>query len=188
MTIATSLFEDQHICLGAIDHEKDPQVESRWTQDPAYTRALLHGLARPQSPARVKKKYEAIEKAVEEEKNTFYFAIRSKSDDRLLGFVRLHWIEWSHGTGVLELAIGDPAERRQGYASEAMRLILRYAFDELNLYRLTAYVAEDNQPALGLLKKFGFREEVRRRKAIQHDGYICDLLHFGLLREEWKQA
>jgi len=191
MAITTQLFESQNIRLGAIDHEKDPQVESRWTQDPSYLRHLGQQIARPLSSAQVKKRYEAIEKAIEEEKNIFYFTIRSKEAEndngRLLGFVRLFWIEWSHGIGVLQLAIGDPADRRQGYASEAMRLILRYAFSEINLYRLTAYAAEDNEAAIGLLRKFGFVEEVRRRKAIQRDGYTCDLLHFGLLSTEWKQ-
>ena len=73
-----------------------------------------------------------------------YFTLRMRSDDRLIGFARLHWIEWSNGAGFIELGIGDPNDRLQGYGSEALRLLLRFAFDELNLYRLTAIIPEYN--------------------------------------------
>jgi RimJ/RimL family protein N-acetyltransferase len=48
-------------------------------------------------------------------------------------------------------------------------------------------VPEYNQAAIGLLRKFGFVEEVRRRKAILRDGQEFDLLAFGLLRSEWSE-
>lgn len=67
-----------------------------------------------------------------------------------------------------------------------MRLLLRYAFAELNLYRLTALVPEYNQGAMQLFQKFGFVEEVRRRKALNRDGELWDLLAFGLLNSEWR--
>jgi RimJ/RimL family protein N-acetyltransferase len=67
-----------------------------------------------------------------------------------------------------------------------MQLLLRFAFEELNLYRLSAVVGEDNLAGLGLLKKFGFVEEVRRRKALMRDGQSFDLIHLGLLRNEWQ--
>jgi RimJ/RimL family protein N-acetyltransferase len=86
----------------------------------------------------------------------------------------------------LELGIGDPNDRRHGFGSEALRLILRYAFAELNLYRLSVMVPEYNPPALSLFTKAGFVEEVRRREALQRDGRYWDALHLGLLREEWE--
>ena len=186
MTIQTQLFESSRLRLGPIDHEKDPEVESRWTHDPVY----LHGLgldpARPLSPAQMKKRYEAVEKSIEESHNTFHFMIRSKEDERLIGMARIEWIEWSHGAGNLRLAIGDVKDRRQGYGSEVMELLLRFAFDELNLYRLSAVAGEDNLAGLGLLKKFGFVEEVRRRKALLRNGQYLDMIHLGLLRNEWQ--
>jgi RimJ/RimL family protein N-acetyltransferase len=187
MDIQTQLFVGQLIRLGPVDHEKDPEIESRWTHDLAYLRAIGISPARPISPAQVKKKYEAIEKEMDESKNLFYFAIRSRADAQLLGFTRIYWVEWTHGTGNLSLGIGDPVDRRKGYGSDALRLMLRFAFAELNLYRLTVALGEDNSGALQFFEKFGFQEEVRRRKALQHDGQTWDLLHLGLLAEEWRE-
>lgn len=185
MSISTQLYQGKHICLGPIDYEKDPAIESGWTHNSAYLRSLGPQIGRPLSPAKVKKRYERIEKEVEDSKNLFYFTIRSQEDDRLLGFVRLYWIEWTNAAGGIQIATGNPNERDQAYALEALQLVLRYAFRELNLYRLSAFAAEDDPAGIDLYKKAGFIEEVRRRKAIQRDGQIFDQLLLGLLREEW---
>ena len=187
MTIQTQLFEGKLIRLAPIDHEKDAEVQARWTNDPDFLHALGGEPARPVSPAQMKKKFEAIEKQLEESKNSFYFTIRSLDDNRLLGFVRLDWIEWTHSTGNLRMAIGDAAERGKGYGSEALRLVLRFAFDELNLYRLSAALGEDNPAGLRFFERHGFTQEVRRRQALQRGGKFWDAIHLGLLEDEWRQ-
>jgi RimJ/RimL family protein N-acetyltransferase len=169
-----------------MDHDKDPEVESRWTHDAYYQRMMYLEPARPLSAAQVKKKYENIEKELEEKNNRFYFTIRLKEDDRLLGFGELQWIDWSNGAGRIRLGIGGEQDRGCGYGSEALRLLLRFAFDELNLYRVSAAIPEYNDVALHVFKKAGFIEEVRRREALYRDGRRWDQIQLGLLREEWK--
>jgi RimJ/RimL family protein N-acetyltransferase len=186
MSIDTQLFEGKFIRLGPIDHEKDAEVESRWTHDLSLMRALSRQPAIPLSIAQLKKKYEAIEKDMDESKRMFHFTIRGKEDDRLLGFIRIEGIEWTHGTCSLKLAIGDPMERNKGYGSEALELIMRFAFNELNLYRLSAVVGDDNQAGMRFFTRHGFLEEVRRRKSLLRDGQTWDLIHLGLLRDEWQ--
>jgi RimJ/RimL family protein N-acetyltransferase len=185
MRINESLFVAEDICLAPIDHDKDAEIESRWTHDAEYMRLISLAPALPQSPSQIKKQYEKIEKDQEEKKNLFYFTIRMLADDRLIGFARLYWIEWSNAGGFIELGIGDSNDRRHGYGSQTLHLLLRYAYDELNLYRLTALVPEYNQVALHLFSKAGFIEEVRRRKALNRDGRRWDMIHLGLLFEEW---
>lgn len=185
MSIGKSLFEGKLVQLAPINHENDPPIESRWTHDPYYLRMLDPALARPLSIEQVKKKYEKLEKEIEEEKNLFYFTIRAKVDDRLLGSARIYWIEWNNGNGWVQLGIGDAGDRDKGYGSEVLQMLSRYAFSELNLFRLSACVPEYNLVALRLAAKAGFVEEVRRREALQRDGRRWDLLHLGLLKEEW---
>ncbi len=185
MSMNTQLYQGDQIRLGAINYEKDSAIESGWMHNSNFLHSLGPQIARPLSPEQVKKKYEAIEKEIEESKNHFYFTIRSQEDDRLLGFARLFWIEWTNGTGGIQVAIGNPAERDQPYAREALQLVLRFAFQELNLYRLSALAAEDDPTGIDLLQAAGFSIEVRRRKAIQRNGQICDQLLMGLLQEEW---
>lgn len=184
--IQTQLFEGDDIRFGPIDHEKDPEVESTWTHDSDFMRMYEIEPARPMSAAMVKKKYEKLEKEIEENKNIYYFAIRAGGDDRLVGSAFIHRIEWTNGNGWICLGIGAREDRRRGYGSQALRMLLRFAFAELNLFRVSAAVPEYNEAALALLKKFGFTEEVRRREAVERDGRRWDLLIFGLLNDEWQ--
>ena len=187
MSIDTPLFQGNLVRLGPIDHEKDPEIISRWTHDAGFMRMMYVDPARPRSPWLVKKKLEELEKSIEEDKNFFHFRIRARKDDRLIGFAELKWITWSNRGGLVCLGIGAAEDRRKGYGRETLGLLLRYAFAELNLYRLTAFIPEYNTPALGLFTGFGFIEEVRRRQALERDGRRWDLLHFGLLADEWKE-
>lgn len=186
LEIQNQLFEATDIRFGPIDHETHPEIESKWTHDAEYMRLMELKPIRPLSAAMVKKQYEAIEKEMEEDKNLFYFTIRAREDDRLIGKALIEWIDWANGNGFIRLGIGEAESRRKGYGSQALSMLLRYAFGELNLYRVTAVVPAYNQGAIRLFQKFGFVEEVRRRKALHRDGEFWDILGFGLLNAEWR--
>jgi RimJ/RimL family protein N-acetyltransferase len=187
MSIDTPLFDGSLVRLGPIDYEKDPEIVSRWTHDAGFMRMMYTDPMRPLPPWQVKKKLEELEKSIEEDKNIFHFRIRTLSDDRLVGFAELTWISWTNASGFIRLGVGAPEDRRKGYGRETISLLLRYAFDELNLYRLTALIPEYNLPVQSLFKGFGFVEEVRRRQALERDSRRWDLLQFGLLADEWKE-
>ena len=183
--IAAQLFEGQDIRFGPIDYDKDPEVESKWTHDAEFARLYEIQPARPLSPAIVKKQYEKLEKRMEEEKNLYHFMIRAKADDRLIGKAVIAGVEWTNGNGQIRLGIGAAEDRFKGYGTQALRMLLRFAFAELNLFRVSVDVPEYNPGALALMRKFRFVEEVRRRQALERDGQRWDLLVFGLLKDEW---
>jgi RimJ/RimL family protein N-acetyltransferase len=142
--------------------------------------------ARPMSSAMIKKQYEKLEKQIEEDKNIYHFMIRAKADDRLIGKAIIQWIEWTNGNGFIRIGIGAAEDRRKGYGTQALRMLLRFAFAELNLFRVSAIVPEYNEGGIALLQKFGFVQEVCRRKSLERDGRRWDLYVFGLLNEEWQ--
>jgi len=183
MTITDQLFESQLVRLAMPDPERDAGIESGWTHDPEYLHSFDPAPARPQSPDQIRKKYEAAEKDKEKQ---FYFAIRTRTDDRLIGFVKLSDISWNHGNDNLLIGIGSPDDRDQGYGRESLRMILRYAFGELNLHRVTAGVLGYNERAIRFFERAGFTVEVRRREAIHRYGQRWDDVMLGLLREEWQ--
>ena len=184
--IQTQLFEGKDIRFGPIDHEKDPAIESKWTHDSDFMRMMETDPARPMSAAMLKKQYEKIEKQIDDEKNFFYFAIRAKEDDRLIGKAMVQRIEWTNGNAFIQLGIGSAEDRGKGFGSQALNMLLRFVFAELNLFRISARVPEYNEAALALCKKLGFLEEVRHRQALDRDGRRWDLMVFGLLNSEWQ--
>lgn len=186
--IQTQLFEGQDIRFGPIDHETHPDIESKWTHDAEFMRLMELKPVRPLSPAMVKKQYESIEKEMDEQKNLFYFTIRAREDDRFIGKAVIEWVDWANGNSYIRLGIGEVDYRRKGYGTQALYILLRYAFGELNLHRVTAVVPAYNEGALRLFQKFGFVEEVRRRKALHRDGTFWDIVGFGLLNAEWRES
>jgi len=186
MDSSKSLYEGHLVCLGPIDHEKDPEVIARWTHDPLFA-VVVSEAARPLSTEAVKKMLEKVEKKMEETRNLFHFTLRARAEEkRLVGVAKLHRLDFHSGTGNLALGIGDVNDRRHGFGSDALHLLLRFAFGELNLHRIGVWPTADNIPMMHMVEKAGFEEEARRREASFHNGEYWDVVHMGLLREKWE--
>lgn len=186
MDIGVSLYEGDRVRLSGFDLDKDSAVIARWTQDPVYLHLAGAEPVRPLAAGQVKKKLEAQAKEAQEGRRRFDFALRLKDDGRLIGSAALEGVEWSHGNAWLRLALGEPADRGRGYGGEAVRLLLRYGFYELNLFRLTAECGQDNPGGLRFLERQGFTREVCRRQALYRAGQRWDEYRLGLLRAEWE--
>jgi RimJ/RimL family protein N-acetyltransferase len=66
-----------------------------------------------------------------------------------------------------------------------MQVILRFAFEELNLYRVSLDVFEYNPRAVRSYEKAGFSHEGRLRRCLNRNGRRWDLIYMGILRDEW---
>lgn len=180
-----ALFDGELIYLAVPDPDKDAEVEARWTQDADYMHLLGSESAYPLTPGQIKQRYEESRKQGDRE---FWFTIHARADDRLIGFSKLIWIEWSQQSAALQLGIGDAADRGRGYGREALRLTLHYAFNELNLQRLAAMAPGDNVAAQRLLTQAAFSLDVRLRDAFNRGGRRYDRLHYGILQDEWRRG
>jgi RimJ/RimL family protein N-acetyltransferase len=115
------------------------------------------------------------------------FAVRTLADDRFIGFVGLHAIRWKDGEAFIGIGIGERDYWDKGYGTDAMRVVLRYAFNELGLHRISLGVFEYNPRAIRSYEKAGFTNEGRERKVLNRDGKRYDVVDMGILREEWEQ-
>ena len=82
--------------------------------------------------------------------------------------------------------IGDKEYRGQGYGTEAVKLILDFGFNYLNLNNIKLDLKEFNQRALACYKKCGFKEYGRRRKCNFINGKYYDTIEMDILAEEFK--
>ena len=181
------LFRGTHIHLTAEEPALRASAESRWSRNTAYHRLLDTDPQSLYSPKGPEKWWEKeIEKAAQGGlPEGFFFNIRTLPDEKLVGFVVLWGLEWTHGEATVSIALGEPEYWGKGLGTEAMRIILRYAFTELNLHRVTLWVFGYNQRAIRSYEKAGFRLEGRTRGDVQRAGKRHDSLWMGILREEW---
>ena len=77
---------------------------------------------------------------------------------------------------------------RQGYMTEAIHLILKYAFIHLKLHRLEANVQPDNVASVALIKRAGFIREGYSRRYLKICGRWRDHERWAILAEDWKAS
>ena len=162
--------------------EEDVHALALWFQDTVSTRLLDSSPAFPKSEPALKKWVWASQRP----KRDYVFAIRKVEGDKLIGYLEIDNIIWSHGTCGLSYLVGDPTARGQGFAFEALELALKFIFHELNLYRVSLTIFENNQASIALAEKLGFKKEGIFRNHIKRDGLRFNMLLYGLLLPEWK--
>ena len=83
----------------------------------------------------------------------------------------------------------DPAATGRGFATEAVREVLRVCFEELGLRRVTATCFADNEPSWRLMERLGMRRELHAvADALHRSGQWLDTYGYALLATEWAQA
>jgi RimJ/RimL family protein N-acetyltransferase len=110
-------------------------------------------------------------------------AIVSKEDDSLVGLIGLGDMNRYSQYKELEFAIAA-GYRNKGYATEALRCMLAFGFDELDLMVIAAWVRSFNVHSVRVLEKCAFTYEGRLRKHARDKG---DTLCYSILKEEWER-
>ena len=114
------------------------------------------------------------------------FAIED-SDRTYVGGISLHTPSLKNGTFGFGVNV-DRRHRGSGYATEAVRILLRYCFHERRFQKCNSACVESNDASIALHKKLGFIEEGRRRRQYYLNGRFYDDILFGLTREEFDET
>ncbi len=112
------------------------------------------------------------------------FIVVSNEDREPVGLVRLFNIHRREGYAFLETIMADRRAVGRGYGIEAGKLICAWGLDVLRLERIEAKAYAYNVLSINALKRNGFRQEGVLRNAGLQGGERCDVLVFGILKEE----
>lgn len=114
------------------------------------------------------------------------WAITLSSGDELIGTATLAGVDEEHRRAELGVALRREWEGR-GLAAEAAAELIRHAFEDLGLHRVTADADPRNSGAIALLERLGFRREGLLREHYRRNGEWQDGVLYGLLRTEWEE-
>jgi RimJ/RimL family protein N-acetyltransferase len=180
MDLKGKVIQGKSIVLRPLD-PADVKSIARWHNDPEIM--ALFALTRTGS-----EQYwsEWLEKRLVSP-NALYFGIVKKDGDRLIGHIHLEEIYWSHRLcRDIGIIIGEKDEWSKGYGTEAMELMMGYAFGELGLHRLELMTFDFNERGMKVWKKCGFRQEGVMRRARLANGDWRDLIFYALLEDEYR--
>lgn len=176
----SKLLTGKLVRLVAQDPEKHAATEAGWEKDTVYVRLLDVG---PVTPPNTKPMRERMEK---EPNPKFYpFSIVTLAEDKLIGSTLLMRVSHTHGEAYVGIGIGEGEFRGKGYGSDALRVLLRFGFQELNLHRVSLDAVATNAQAVRSYEKCGFVPEGFTRGTDYRDGVHTDLVSMGILRTEW---
>lgn len=181
--MSATLFQGEKVRLVAIDPKMMGKTIARWGQNSTYARLLDSDPAKLFSAKGSEKWLEKM--LVKEVSNDIMLAIHTLDDDRMIGFIGFDGISWTHGNTWVGIGLGEEQYWGQGYGTDAMRIMLRYAFTELNLHRVTLNVFGYNERAIRSYEKAGFQVEGRERDALNRDGRRWDIIYMGILKAAW---
>jgi len=128
-----------------------------------------------------------FEEKVVKDPTTLMFSIKDNLDQKLLGCCGLVYINWVHRHADLSLYIGweDVYIDDQGLAYESCKLLLDYAFNELNLNKVWTEIYEFDKPKKTLYDEFGFHQDGLLRQNYWFDGRWWDSRILSLLNTEF---
>lgn len=116
----------------------------------------------------------------------FGFSICRREDGAIIGCINLFQIVRRHlQSANVGYFVGAPYAR-QGYATEALQLMLRFALRKLKLHRVEADIQPHNRPSLALVKRAGFQFEGRAIRLVKIAGKWCDHERWAILAENWR--
>lgn len=154
----------------------------KWSNDPE-----IRGLTGEVSPSSSTGTIEYIQK-LNNGTDRVWFMIVIKETGRVIGETGLLRMFHPWRTTDLSIIIGEKDAWGNGYGTEAIQLLMDYAFGYLNFHRISIGVVGFNKKALEFYKRIGFKEE-----GIQRDGYYynyqySDFVMMSILENEFRPA
>lgn len=179
MILGNELITGQHIVLGMFTPD-----DSVLFNDALLDEVFLMTL--PGGAFRLFTHTEWYEKAIKP--LSFEMGIYQQSDKQLIGVAGFGDLNWHARHASLFLAFADVGHWSNGFAVDAIQVLLRFAFMDTNLRRLYQYVPEDNPLLLNALHTANFVDEGHLRAFIYRDEKLHDVVVMGILRDEWRDV
>lgn len=108
-----------------------------------------------------------------------------KATGRVIGDGGFHLWALPHRRAELGYALNADEHKRKGYMSEALPEMIRIAFEEMDVYRIEAFIGPENKASQRLVEKLGFKQEAFMKKRYLYQEELTDLIVYRLFQPEY---
>lgn len=173
------MIEGASVRLRAVERGDLPTFV-KWMNDPQVTEFLV--LDPPLSMEEEEVWYQGMLR-----RDDKVFCIETK-DDRLIGSIGLHHLDWKNRMTDIGIVIGEKDAWSRGFGTDAIRTLLRYLFEELNLNRVGLTADTTNARAIACYERCGFHSEGVVRSGRFKRGRYIDSVQMSILRRDWDRT
>ena len=167
------------ILLRALNTKSDFNDIYRWRNDLNLRKnIMLHPF--PVSPQLEEKWLDRI--TTDLSNRQLYFGIQKFKAPNLIGYTLLNDIDWVNRRCYFGILIGEQSARGKGIGTTVTHMMIDYAFNQLNLYKILLQVLSSNVAAQSLYSKLGFQTEGRLHKHFYWQGEWFDAIIMSKFR------
>jgi RimJ/RimL family protein N-acetyltransferase len=159
----------------------DIDIALRHSEDADLRRLVASGIPYPVRKEEVEKWCEQLPAGGD----NHAFAIEDLETGRYIGDCSTACADRKNNVVCVGIAISDKTLWGKGYGTDAMRVLVRFIFEEMNFNKIKLEVFSYNQRAVKSYLKCGFAQEAVLRQEQYAGGEYHDVIVMGLLREEW---
>ncbi|MFB6723309.1 GNAT family N-acetyltransferase [Kribbella sp. NPDC056345] len=127
-----------------------------------------------------------LERSARDDRPDYMLAVTRRDDDHMIGFARIAPGIPASGPWSAKLGYGVHADHwGRGYATDAAKVMLRFAFGTLRVHRVTAAIGPENAASIAVVKRIGFSYEGHLRDHVFTNGGWRDSLLYSILEDEY---
>lgn len=115
------------------------------------------------------------------------FVIADKKTEEYIGQIDLIKIDWKNRKALMGIVIGREQNHSKGYGTEAIKILLKFAFERLGLNKVELEVREYNKKGIRCYEKCGFKIEGIFREDMYINGRFTNTYRMGILKREWEE-
>lgn len=177
------MYYGEKVCLRAYK-EEDIKVATELVNDAELKKFLTPGIPFPMS---LWQEEEWIKSQKDSQSGEFNFAIEDMKTKKYIGGCGLENVNWLARTAVVGIMIGDKNYWGKGYGTDAMKVLLKFIFENMNINKVKLNVFSFNERAIKSYKKCGFKVEGILKDEIFKEGKYYDEVLMAIFKEEFEK-
>lgn len=180
----TQTLESDRLILRQFEYSDNEDMLINWVGDPKIQSLISEPVYTTKEEVK-----ELLDKWISSYPKQDYYrwAVIEKSSNICIGMIAIFLVDNKNYFCEIEYALGGKFHRK-GYATEAVRLVLDFAFNQVNFHKVQVCHKEGNIASQGVIRKSNFTYEGTLRDYFYMDGKFVSRLYYSMLKEEYEKT
>lgn len=177
------MYYGEKVKLRAYKRE-DIKLACEYMNDSELKRLLVNKIPYPMILEQEEKWFESLLDL----KDSYNFAIEDLETGKYIGGCGINKINWLNRSVIIGIFIGDKDYWGRGYGTDAVKVLVKFIFEQMNINKIKLNVFSFNKRAIRCYEKCGFQVEGVFKQELFRDGQYHDEYAMALFFEDWKKA